>query len=195
MISSKTPTWQYFLWVLAPRVWPVSKSLSMILIGIQTTLKRTILPPPKKPTQTLQFVKKGACWREDSLIRGTLQGRYFPSKIPWRQGLLPRVVTRTIEDGWTDGRTMATRSSMTWTHCSVRYKLYLGDKLARQHWGELRPCRLTQAFGLRPRTLLVCADAACSSFPPVPLARPLAPSLASALHERTPERTLEKNLK
>jgi hypothetical protein len=33
-----------------------------------------------------------------------------------------RVVTRTIEDG----RTMAAGSSMTWTHCSVRYKVTSG---------------------------------------------------------------------
>jgi hypothetical protein len=34
-----------------------------------------------------------------------------------------RVVTRTITDGRTDGWTMAARSSVTWTHCSVRYEV------------------------------------------------------------------------
>jgi hypothetical protein len=39
--TSKTPTWQHFLGVLAPRVCIVEKNLSTILMEIQTLLKRT----------------------------------------------------------------------------------------------------------------------------------------------------------
>jgi hypothetical protein len=37
--------------------------------------------------------------------------------------MAPRVVTRTITDGRTDGRTMAAGSFVTWMHCSVRYEV------------------------------------------------------------------------
>jgi hypothetical protein len=40
---------------------------------------------------------------------------------------ISRVVKRTDKDGWTDGqtrtRTMAAGSSVTWMHCSIRYKV------------------------------------------------------------------------
>jgi hypothetical protein len=37
-----------------------------------------------------------------------------------------KIVTRTIMDEWTDDRTMATGSSVTWTHCNVRYEVTWG---------------------------------------------------------------------
>jgi hypothetical protein len=40
-IASKIPTWQYFLEVLAPRVWQVEKNLSAIFMETQTLLKWT----------------------------------------------------------------------------------------------------------------------------------------------------------
>jgi hypothetical protein len=42
------------------------------------------------------------------------------------QHVEPRVVTWTIVDGRTDSQTMATGSSMTWMHCSVRYEVTWG---------------------------------------------------------------------
>jgi hypothetical protein len=39
--SSKMPTWQHFLWVLAPRVCLVDKSLCTIVMETQTLLKKT----------------------------------------------------------------------------------------------------------------------------------------------------------
>jgi hypothetical protein len=53
-----------------------------------------------------------------------MQGNECDTKAP-----TPRVVTRTITDGRTDGRTMAAGSSVTWTHCSVRYEVTRGKTL------------------------------------------------------------------
>jgi hypothetical protein len=73
---------------------------------------------------------------------------------------------------------MAAGSSVTWTHCSVRYKVIL------------RVNRLVRADALkRQPTQPVRANAACSSFPPSPPSRPsrsLTRSLMSALRLQGP---------
>jgi hypothetical protein len=96
--------------------------------------------------------------------------------------LCNRVVMRTIEDGRTDNRTMAVGSFMTWTHCSVRYKVTSGVN-RRVRVDTLGPRGCTPSLPSRPssaprgrnqtsvRTQCVRADA----LPPSP---PLPPSLS-----------------
>jgi hypothetical protein len=67
----------------------------------------------------------------------------------------------TIENGQMDGPTMAAGSSMTWTHCSVRYKVTSGVN---------RHIRVDATK--HPRTLPVRADATCSSPPSHPSRSP-----------------------
>jgi hypothetical protein len=52
-----------------------------------------------------------------TVVQGIGRGKH-PSPHP-----VPRVVTWMIEDGRMDDRTMAVGSSVTWTHCSDRYKV------------------------------------------------------------------------
>jgi hypothetical protein len=42
-------------------------------------------------------------------------------------------------DGWTDARTMAVGSSVTWTHCSIRYEVTWGKKARICEDTPLRP--------------------------------------------------------
>jgi hypothetical protein len=60
--------------------------------------------------------------------------------------IMPRVVTRMIEDGRTNGWTMAAGSYVTWTHYSIRYKVVSGvnrrvraDEGVHPRGRELRP--------------------------------------------------------
>jgi hypothetical protein len=65
------------------------------------------------------------------------------------------VVTRTIMDGRTDTRTMAAGSSMTWTHCSVRYEVTWNKKArvradAPLHPRKHRPVYADEVISLSP---------------------------------------------
>jgi hypothetical protein len=75
---------------------------------------------PPKPIPALIIPKPGADY--------PYPGPTYPELTPhyWVQ---PRVVKRT--DGQMRTRTMAVRSSVTKTHCSVRFKNYQKDKLPR----------------------------------------------------------------
>jgi hypothetical protein len=114
-----------------------------------------------------------------------------------------RVVTRTIEEGRTNGWTMAAGSSVTWMHCSVCYKVTSGVNRRVRVDTPLRPLRpapspcppcssYLRADGLhlygrelRPRGR-TDASAWTRLLPPAPLARSLPPaSLPSLVSART----------
>jgi hypothetical protein len=70
-----------------------------------------------------------------------------------------RIVTQTIADGQTNGQTMAARSSVTWTHYSVRYEVTWGKTLAS---ARTRTCvREDASVSARTRTY-VCTDTSVS---------------------------------
>jgi hypothetical protein len=83
-----------------------------------------------------------------------------------------RVVTRTITDGWTDGRTMAAGASVTWTHCSIRFEVTWGKTLLSAQT-QVRPRGCTPASA---RTWSVRTDARIPSLPsPLPPSPPPSP--------------------
>jgi hypothetical protein len=66
--------------------------------------------------------------------RGITTAVNHPYSIP----VCFRIVTQTIKDERTDGRTMAAGSSVTWTHCSVRYEV-TWDKTLASAWTRACP--------------------------------------------------------
>jgi hypothetical protein len=95
---------------------------------------------------------------------------------------LPRVVTRTISDGRTDGRRMAAGASVTWTHCSVLFEVTWDKTLASMRIWCIRADAPQRPRGHgRPRRRTSLPS------PPLPLSLPLSlpPSPAVLASVRT----------
>jgi hypothetical protein len=113
-MPSKVPTWQYFLWVLAPRIYSMEESLSKTRIETQTLLWQTIFF--SKLIQTLQFMYFNLKGQPYNSVSNTLSKTWRLIYISKSHFYLDHILEKvggssTVLDGW---ETIGLRCVITW---------------------------------------------------------------------------------